>query len=56
VPGYEFVRIKVNEAMAAILDGADVASTLAILNEEANAILADQMVVSQSPREDSPAP
>ena len=42
-PGYDFVRTKVGEAMAAIADGADVASTLAALNEESNVILADQM-------------
>ncbi|HSQ27544.1 MAG TPA: BMP family ABC transporter substrate-binding protein, partial [Anaerolineales bacterium] len=42
-PGYDFVRTKVGEAMAAIADGADVATTLAALNEESNVILADQM-------------
>ncbi len=42
-PGYDFVRSKVGEAMAAIADGADVATTLAALNEESNIILAEQM-------------
>ncbi len=44
VPGYDFVRTKVGEAMAAIADGADIASTLKTLNEESNVILAEQMV------------
>ncbi|HEY66085.1 MAG TPA: extracellular solute-binding protein [Caldilineae bacterium] len=43
VPGYDFVRDKVREAMAAIADGADVQSTLDKLTEEANEILAEQM-------------
>jgi multiple sugar transport system substrate-binding protein/sn-glycerol 3-phosphate transport system substrate-binding protein len=43
VPGYDFVRDKVEEVMAAIADGADVQSSLDKLNEEANAILAEQM-------------
>lgn len=43
VPGYDFVRDLVREAMASIADGADVESTLADLTEEANAILAEQM-------------
>jgi phosphate/phosphite/phosphonate ABC transporter binding protein len=38
-PGYDFVRDMVGEAMAAIADGADVASTLATLNTDANANL-----------------
>ena len=42
VPGYDFVRDRVQEVMAAIADGADVASTLAELTAEANEILADQ--------------
>ena len=42
VPGYDFVRDRVREVMAAIVDGADVASTLADLTVEANEILADQ--------------
>ncbi len=42
-PGYDFVRSKVGEAMAAIADGADVAATLKALNEEGNVILAEQM-------------
>ncbi len=47
VPGYDFVRDKVEEAMAAIADGADVKSTLDQLTEEANAILAEQMAELQ---------
>ncbi len=43
VPGYDFVRDLVAEAAAAITGGADVASTLASLNEEANVILSEQM-------------
>jgi multiple sugar transport system substrate-binding protein len=43
VPGYDFVREKVAEAAAAITGGADVASTLQALNEEANVILSEQM-------------
>jgi multiple sugar transport system substrate-binding protein len=43
VPGYDFVRLKVGDTMAAIADGADVASSLASLNEEANTILSEQM-------------
>lgn len=43
VPGYDFVRSKVGEAMAAIADGAEVASTLKALNEESNVMLAEQM-------------
>ena len=42
VPGYDFVRDRVQEVMAAIADGADVASILAELTVEANEILADQ--------------
>lgn len=42
-PGYDFVRNLVAGEMAAILDGADVASTLAAANEEANAILDEQL-------------
>ncbi len=44
--GYDFVRSKVGEAMAAIADGANVAETLAALNEESNAILAEQMATT----------
>ncbi len=43
VPGYDFVRDMIEQKMAAIMDGADVATTLAEANEEANAILAEQM-------------
>ncbi len=42
VPGYDFVRDRVQEVMAAIADGADVATALAELTTEANEILADQ--------------
>ena len=43
VPGYDFVRDKVGDAMAAIANGADVKSTLDQLTKEANDILADQL-------------
>ncbi|MBN1146892.1 MAG: extracellular solute-binding protein, partial [Anaerolineales bacterium] len=62
VPGYDFVRSKVGEAMAAIADGADVASTLASLNEESNVILSEQMTsplptpVPTKPPEPTPVP
>ncbi|GAB4471695.1 MAG: ABC transporter substrate-binding protein [Anaerolineae bacterium] len=42
VPGYDFVREQVGTTMAAIVDGADVATSLADLTAEANAILAEQ--------------
>jgi len=42
VPGYDFVRDMIEEQVAAIMDGADVAETLAAANEEANEILDDQ--------------
>ncbi len=42
VPGYDFVRDRVEEVMAAIVDGADVAESLGALTVEANEILADQ--------------
>jgi len=48
VPGYDFVRNIVDEAMAAIADGADVAKTLDDLDAEADEILDEQM--------DSPLP
>ena len=49
-PGYDFVRDMVSEAMAAIADGADVDSTLADLNKNANDNLAEQMaMVPESP-------
>lgn len=47
VPGYDFVRDAVEQEMAAIADGADVASTLDALNQEANLILDDQMADMQ---------
>ncbi|MEM7535313.1 MAG: ABC transporter substrate-binding protein [Chloroflexota bacterium] len=43
VPGYDFVRDIAEANMAAIVNGADVESTLAALTEEANEILAEQM-------------
>ncbi len=47
VPGYDFVRDIVEQEMAAIADGAPVEETLNALNEEANAILEDQMAEMQ---------
>jgi multiple sugar transport system substrate-binding protein len=50
VPGYDFVREMAEEAMAAIVDGADVQSTLDETNADANASLAEQMsMVPESP-------
>jgi phosphate/phosphite/phosphonate ABC transporter binding protein len=44
VPGYDFVRDPlVNDSMAAIVDGADIPETLTSLDEEADAILDEQM-------------
>jgi len=43
VPGYDPVRESIAAEMAAIVDGADVAETLTILNGEANLILDDQL-------------
>ena len=43
VPGYDFVRVIAEDAMAAIANGDDVQSTLDQLNEEANAILGEQL-------------
>ncbi|MBA2666896.1 MAG: extracellular solute-binding protein [Chloroflexi bacterium] len=43
VPGYDFVRSLIAGEMAAILDGADVRATLTAANEEANAILDEQL-------------
>ncbi len=48
VPGYDFVRDVVEEEMTAIVDGADVQETLDALNEEANAILEDQLAQMQT--------
>jgi multiple sugar transport system substrate-binding protein len=47
-PGYDFVRNLVADSMAAIFTGADVADTLADLNEEANEILEDQLAELQN--------
>ncbi len=43
VPGYDFVRNLIAGEMAAIFEGADVQETLAAANEEANAILDEQL-------------
>lgn len=47
VPGYDFVRDEMETTMAAIINGADVQSSLDELNETANEILADQMADMQ---------
>ena len=47
VPGYDFVRDEVEQATAKITNGADVAQTLAKVNEDANGILADQLAQIQ---------
>ena len=44
-PGYDFVRDLAEEALVEIVKGSDVLSTLDRLNEAANAILADQMMM-----------
>jgi ABC-type glycerol-3-phosphate transport system substrate-binding protein len=50
VPGYDFVRDMMESAMASIVDGADVASTLAQLDVDGNASLVEQMAqVPESP-------
>jgi len=43
VPGYDFVRDIAEEAMAAIMDGADVLEILNALTEDANVSLAEQL-------------
>ena len=43
VPGYDFVRDEAELVMAAVADGADVASSLAELTATSNEILAEQM-------------
>ncbi len=43
VPGYDFVRALIDSEMSAIMDGADVESTLEFANQEANLILDDQL-------------
>jgi multiple sugar transport system substrate-binding protein len=49
-PGYDFVRDMSEEAMAAIVEGADIASTLDALNADANASLAEQLeMIPESP-------
>lgn len=42
-PGYDFVRALIVNAWSSILDGADIQSTLAATNVEANEILDDQL-------------
>lgn len=49
VPGYDFVREQVLTAMAAIVDGADVVTTLNDLNTQANQILAEQLTILPTP-------
>jgi multiple sugar transport system substrate-binding protein/sn-glycerol 3-phosphate transport system substrate-binding protein len=49
VPGYDFVRNEVSNAMAAIVDGAEVPATLEGLNVLANEILAEQMSQTSAP-------
>lgn len=44
MPGYDFVRDIVEEQMVAIVNGADVESTLTALTEESNIILEEQLV------------
>jgi basic membrane lipoprotein Med (substrate-binding protein (PBP1-ABC) superfamily) len=43
VPGYDPVRVLMQQAMAEITEGGDVAAVLGGLNEEANAILAENL-------------
>jgi multiple sugar transport system substrate-binding protein/sn-glycerol 3-phosphate transport system substrate-binding protein len=47
VPGYDFVRDIVSEAMAAIAAGDDVVATLEQLDADSDAILADQLATMQ---------
>jgi phosphate/phosphite/phosphonate ABC transporter binding protein len=56
VPGYDFVRNEVNAAMAAIVDGADVAATIADLDSAANDMLAEQMSQTSAPTPLPPTP
>lgn len=46
-PGYDFVRDMIEGEMAAIVDGAEVESTLELANREANLILEDQLAEMQ---------
>ena len=48
VPGYEIVRQKASESLAAIVNGGDITSILSDLNEQANTILFEQTIL-QSP-------
>ena len=43
VPGYDFVRDMVREAMVTIVNGSDATETLAALSTEANAFLSEQL-------------
>jgi phosphate/phosphite/phosphonate ABC transporter binding protein len=43
VPGYDFIRLKAQDAMAAIANGDDVKTALTTANTDSNAILAEQM-------------
>jgi multiple sugar transport system substrate-binding protein/sn-glycerol 3-phosphate transport system substrate-binding protein len=43
VPGYELVRQKTSESLAAIVNGGDISSILSTLNEEANTILFEEV-------------
>ncbi len=43
VPGYDPIRVKVSTALAAIINGDDVKTTLEALNKDANQILADNL-------------
>lgn len=47
VPGYDFVRDLIESEMSAIVNGADVISTLGLANGEANYILEDQFSAIQ---------
>ncbi len=56
VPGYDFVRNAVSEAMAAIVDGAEVDATVSALNTDANEQLAEQLSQSSAPPPPPPTP
>jgi multiple sugar transport system substrate-binding protein len=63
VPGYDFVRTKAQDAIAAITNGDDVKTTLDSLNQVANSILSEQMtaplptpVPTKPPATATPAP
>jgi multiple sugar transport system substrate-binding protein/sn-glycerol 3-phosphate transport system substrate-binding protein len=52
VPGYDFVRAKVADAMAAITDGGDVPGILTPLNGEANQLLQEQISMLPEAKDD----